>query len=437
MDRATWPASLSMSGEAATTRRSLAVIYATVALDAAGIGLVFPILPRLIQNVTHLSDVTRYVGWLASLYAAMQFVFAPVLGVLSDRYGRRPVLLASLAGAAFNYLAMAAAPQFWMLMLGRAVAGLSGANMSVATAYLTDITPAEQRARRFGLVSAMFGAGFIVGPVLGGVLGEHWVRLPFIAAAGFTAVNLLLALVALPETHAPSSHPFDRVALNPLAPMRWLFAMPSLLPLVLVYFALSGAGEAYSVCWALWGYDAFGWNGWWVGLSLGAFGVWQTLVQAFLPGPATRWLGERKAVLAGLGCSSLALTGMALATQGWMVFALMPLFALGGIGTPALQALATEQVDTGRQGQLQGLLASSVSLASIIAPLGFSAAYFAVQHRWPGAIWLAVMAVNLIAVPFVLVGTPGRASRIADAAGQGRTGVRRVPEGVADCWGRN
>jgi len=394
-----------VSTDPRATRRSLTVIYATVALDAAGIGIVFPILPQLIRDVTHAANVAPYVGWLASLYAAMQFVFAPVLGVLSDRLGRRPILLVSLAGAAANYVVMALAPQLWMLMLGRAVAGLTSANMSVATAYVTDVTPEELRARRFGMMSAMFGAGFIVGPVLGGVLGEQWVRLPFIAAAALNAGNLLLALAALPETHGGSADRFDPATLNPLAPIRWLFSMPRLLPLVLVYFALSGAGEAYGVCWALWGYDAFRWNGFWVGLSLGAFGIWQTLVQAFLPGPAAKLLGERKAVLAGIACSCAALSGMAFAARGWMVFAVMPVFALGSIGTPALQALATKAVGTARQGQLQGLLASTVSLASIVAPLGFTAFYFSVQRHWPGAVWLTVVAVNLAAVPFALLGT--------------------------------
>jgi MFS transporter, DHA1 family, tetracycline resistance protein len=390
----------------AASGRSLAVIYATVALDAAGIGLVFPILPRLIQDVTHSPDVAPYVGWMAALYAAMQFVFAPVLGALSDRLGRRPVLLVSLAGAAINYVVMALAPQLWMLMLGRAVAGLTSANVSVATAYITDITPSEQRARRFGVMGAMFGAGFIIGPVFGGVLGEQWVRLPFIAAAALNAGNLLLALFALPESHTTSSTtPIDLAALNPLRPLRWLVSMPTLLPLVVVYFALSGAGEAYGVCWALWGYDAFGWNGFWVGLSLGAFGIWQTLVQAVLPGPATKLLGQRGAVLTGIGCSSVALLAMAFALHGWVVFAIMPIFALASIGTPALQALATERVSAAQQGQLQGLLASSVSLASVIAPLGFSGFYFVMQRQWPGAIWLAVAAVNLLAVPFVLLGT--------------------------------
>jgi DHA1 family tetracycline resistance protein-like MFS transporter len=378
-----------VSAEATGTGRSLVVIYATVALDAAGIGLVFPMLPRLIESVTHNSNVSPYVGSIAALYAAMQFVFAPVLGALSDRLGRRPILLVSLAGAALNYLVMAVAPQLWMLMLGRALAGLTSANVSVATAYITDITPDAQRARRFGLMSAMFGLGFIVGPILGGVLGDHSVRLPFIAAAGLNAGNLLLALFALPESQTP---------------MRWLLSMPRLLPLVLVYFALSGAGEAYGVCWALWGYDTFRWNGFWVGLSLGAFGAWQTLVQALLPGPATKLLGQRRTVLAGIACSCVALLSMAFISRGWMVFAIMPVFALGSIGTPALQALAAGQVDAARQGQLQGLLASSVSLASIIAPLGFSAFYFAVQQHWPGAVWLAVIAVNVLAVPFVLLG---------------------------------
>jgi len=391
-----------VSAEATGTGRSLVVIYATVALDAAGIGLVFPMLPRLIESVTHNPNVSPYVGSIAALYAAMQFVFAPVLGALSDRSGRRPILLVSLAGAALNYLVMAVAPQLWMLMLGRAIAGLTSANVSVATAYITDITPDAQRARRFGLMSAMFGLGFIVGPILGGVLGDHSVRLPFLAAAGLNAGNLLLALFALPESHTPARARLDLTALNPLQPMRWLLSMPRLLPLVLVYFALSGAGEAYGVCWALWGYDTFRWNGFWVGLSLGAFGAWQTLVQALVSGPATKLLGQRRTVLAGIACSCVALLSMAFISRGWMVFAIMPVFALGSIGTPALQALAAGQVDDARQGQLQGLLASSVSLASIIAPLGFSAFYFAVQQHWPGAVWLAVIAVNVLAVPFVL-----------------------------------
>jgi len=385
--------------------RPLGVIYTTVLLDAAGIGIVFPILPRLIQEVIHTANVAPYVGWLASLYAVAQFLFAPVLGALSDRFGRRPILLVSIASAAANYVVMAFAPQLWILMMGRAIAGLTGANMSVATAYLTDVTPEPLRPRRFGMLSAMFGAGFIIGPMLGGLLGEHWVRLPFVAAALLNVGNFVFAFIVLPESHVSSGGKFDPARFNPLAPMRRLFSIPGLLPLVAVYFALSGAGEAYGVCWALWGYDAFHWNGFWVGMSLSAFGIWQTLVQALLPGPASKRLGEWKAVLVGIGCSCLALIGMSLASRSWMVFAIMPVFALGSVGTPALQALAVKKVGPTRQGQWQGLLASIISLSSILAPLGFSAFYYATRAEWPGVVWLAVMAINLLAVPFVVLGT--------------------------------
>jgi DHA1 family tetracycline resistance protein-like MFS transporter len=171
-----------------------------------------------------------------------------------------------------------------------------------------------------------------------------------------------------------------------------------------VYFFLSAAGEAYGACWALWGFDTFQWNGLWIGLSLGAFGVCQSLTQAFLPGPATKLLGERWAVVVGIAFACIALVAMAFANQGWMVFAIMPIFALGGIGTPAFQALATRQVDPARQSQLQGVLASAVSLASIVAPLAFSTFYFVAQKDWPGAIWLSVVIVNAIAVPLVFIG---------------------------------
>lgn len=382
--------------------KPLIAIFAAIGLDAVGIGLIFPILPRLLESVTHADSVAPYIGIMTALYAVMQFVFAPVLGAASDRLGRRPVLLISLAGATINYVVMAFAPQLWMLMLGRAIAGLTSANISVATAYITDISPPNERARRFGLFNAMFGVGFIIGPVLGGVLGDYWVRLPFIAAAALNAGNLLLALLVLPESSTPSRQKFDLAALNPLGPMRWVFSMRNLAPITSVFFILSATGEVYGTCWALWGSDVFQWNGLWIGLSLGAFGVCQSLAQAFLPGPAVRLLGERRAILTGIASACVALVVMAFAQQGWMVFAAMPVFALAGIGTPALQSLATRLVDERTQGQLQGVLAATVSLASIVGPLAFSSIYVAVRARWPGAIWISVVAMNVTAVPFVL-----------------------------------
>lgn len=391
--------------------RPLLSIYATVALDAVGIGLIFPILPALLRDVSHNTNVALCIGLLAALYAVMQFIFAPMLGALSDRLGRRPVLLLSLSGAAINYLFLAFAPNLWLLFVGRAIAGLSSANMSVATAYITDISPPETRARRFGLFNAMFGAGFIIGPVLGGALGDHWVRLPFIAAAVLNAGNLILAVFVLPESRKtksrkpesrqPAKTRVDFDMLNPLQPLRGL-SMRGLWPFVCLFFVFSTTGEAYGVCWALWGRDAFHWNGLWIGLSLGAFGLCQTLAQAFLPGPAVKWLGERRAVLTGVAAAIGALIVMALARHGWIVFAIMPVFALGGIGVPALQSLASRQVGEDRQGQLQGVLASTVSLASIVGPLAFSNLYGLFGAHWPGAVWLSVVAVYVVTIPLII-----------------------------------
>lgn len=399
-------------------QRALFVIFATVVLDAIGIGLIFPILPALLREVTHAANVAPYIGVMTALYALMQFIFSPVLGSLSDRLGRRPVLLLSLAGAAVNYLFLAFAPSLWMLLLGRVIAGLSSANVSVATAYITDISAEQQRARRFGLLNAMFGIGFILGPVLGGALGDYGLRLPFMAAALLNTCNLLLAFFALPESRPPLRPPMrpplcpptrrstreaiDLAALNPLRPLRWVLAEKRLLPITVIFFTFSAAGEVYGVCWALWGHDAFEWNGLWIGLSLGAFGACQALAQAFLPGPAVKLLGERATILAGVVCACIALLVMAFATESWMIFAIMPVFALGGIGAPALQSLATRQVDASRQGQFQGVLASAVSLASVLCPLVFSSIYFGVRAHWPGAVWLSVIVVYAALVPLVL-----------------------------------
>jgi DHA1 family tetracycline resistance protein-like MFS transporter len=352
--------------------RPLIVIFAAIGLDAVGIGLIFPILPRLIDDVTHARNVAATIGVLTALYAAIQFVFAPVLGALSDRLGRRPVLLISLGGAAINYVVMALAPSLWLLFIGRAIAGLTSANISVATAYITDISPEETRPKRFGLFNAMFGIGFILGPVLGGVLGDYWLRLPFVAAAVLNAGNLLLAFFILPECRAPNREKIDLAALNPLRPLRWVLSMKTLMPVVATFFVLSATGEVYGTCWALWGNDVFRWNGLWIGLSLGVFGMCQSLAQAFLPGPAVKLLGERWTILAGIAGACAALVALAFITQGWIVFAIIPLVALAGIGTPALQSLATRLVDDSRQGQFQGVLASAMSMASIVGPLGFS-----------------------------------------------------------------
>ena len=384
--------------------RSLVVLYTAIALDAVGIGLIFPILPRLLAEVADGREVASTIGIIAALYAVMQFVFSPVLGALSDRLGRRPVMLASIAGATLDYVVMACAPQLWLIVLGRAIAGLTSANMAVAGAYLTDVTPEDQRAPTLRPVQRHVrrrlhrwsGSGRPSGAITGS-------DCPFFSPPRSTPLISCWRYSCCPSRIHRRGRSSTSRALNPLRSLGWLHGRQRLLPVMLVYFALSAGGEAYAVCWALWGFDAFHWNGLWIGLSLGTFGVCQTLTQAILPGPATKLLGERGAVITGIVCSCVALIAMAFADHGWMVFAAMPLFALAGIGIPAFQALATRQVDTENQGQLQGVLAATVSLASIVAPLGFSIIYGGVRQQWPGAVWLAVAAVNVVALPFVLL----------------------------------
>ncbi len=395
-------------------QRPLIVILAAVTLDAIGIGLIFPILPKLLEEVTHVDNIAPYVGILFALYAAMQFVFSPILGVMSDRFGRRPVLLVSLAGAAIDYLFMAFAPELWMLVIGRAIAGLTSANMAVATAYITDITPEEQRAQRFGMFHAMFGIGFVIGPILGGLLGDYWVRAPFIAAALLNGLNFALALFVLPESRPGQRDvKFDFKALNPLVPLGWAFSLKTLVPMILVFFILNFVGNMYGTVWALFGYDAFQWNSLMVGLSLAGYGIFHAAVQAVLPGPVTKLLGEKNALLVGMvfECAGLALA--AFASQGWVVFAVLPLFAMGGIGIPAFQSLATRQAPADKQGQLQGVMASVVSLASIFGPLYFASFYFGIKDWWPGLIWIIGIGTYLFAIPLILAIRPRPAAEMA------------------------
>lgn len=383
--------------------KALVVILAAVMLDAVGIGLIFPILPALLREVGHTSEVATLLGIMLALYSACQFLFSPILGVLSDRFGRRPILLVSLAGAAIDYLVMAFAPELWLLVLGRAIAGITSANMAVATAYITDISTEEQRAKRFGYFHAMFGIGFIIGPVLGGILGDYWVRAPFIVAAILNGINFALALFVLPESRlgAPGTR-FTLDTLNPFAPLKWALSFKSLIPLMGIFVILNFVGTVYGTTWAIFSEDAFQWNGMTIGLSLGAFGVFHALAQAFLTGPAVAKLGERWALVVGMAFETGAMLTLAFATQGWILFAMAPVFALGGIGMPALQSLTTRQVGADRQGQLQGVLASLVSLAAVFGPLFFSFIYYEIRDTWPGMIWLIAIAVYLLALPLML-----------------------------------
>jgi DHA1 family tetracycline resistance protein-like MFS transporter len=249
----------------------------------------------------------------------------------------------------------------------------------------------------------MFGIGFIIGPVLGGLLGDIWLRSPFLIAAILNAANFALALFLLPESRPGQKRTrFTWSTLNPFKPLAWALTFKALIPLMAIYLIMNLVGTVYGSIWAIFSEDVFAWNGMMIGLSLGAYGLLHAIAQAFLTGPAVARLGERWALLLGMACEITAMLVMALSGQGWLVFVIMPIFALGGIGMPALQSLLTRQVDSARQGQLQGVLASLVSLASVFGPLFFSMTYHGLRPSWPGAIWLVAICIYLLAVPLMM-----------------------------------
>lgn len=364
--------------------RPLAIILLAIGLDAIGIGLIFPILPRLLEEVAHSSAIAPLYGAMLAVYALMQFVLSPVLGALSDRYGRRRVLLASLAGAALDYLVMALTGQVWILFVGRAIAGATAANMAVAVAYITDISSEKERAQRFGYLHAVFGIGFIIGPVLGGALGEIWIRAPFLLAAALNAINFAFALFFLPESRQGEAGAMSWSVLNPLKPLGWAFGVRVLWPFLAVFAAFGFISQVYGSIWVLFSQARFDWSVFMVGASLAFFGVLHAFVQAVLPGLGTRFLGEKRTLVVGVLAETAGLVGTSIATQGWIIFALMPLFSLGGVGMPALQSMATRVVDSNHQGRLQGVLTSLMSLMGIFGPIGFTGLFFVTQNYWVG-----------------------------------------------------
>lgn len=353
-------------------RLPLLFIVATVTLDAIGIGLIFPVLPRLIEEVTGrpISEAALWGGILTSSFAAMQFLFGPPLGALSDRYGRRPVLLISLAVMALSYLAMALATTVWMLLATRIFAGITSATQATATAFIADITPPADRGRRFGLIGAGFGAGFVLGPVIGGLLAEVHLHAPFFAAAGLAAANLILGLFVLPETLKPENRrPFSLAASNPFTALWTAIRLPELRRILLCFFVLAVAMNVYPSIWAFFGPVAFGWSTTMVGLSLTLYGVFFALGQALLVGRLIKRLGEHSAALFAMVANAVTLFAIGLAISGPIVLLITPLTALGGAATPALQAIASRTTRADAQGQLQGVLSSINAVAMIVSPL--------------------------------------------------------------------
>ena len=389
-------------------RGSVAFIFVVLLLDTLGIGLVLPVLPRLVAGFFDgdLGVASRYYGGFVALYATMQVLFAPLLGALSDRFGRRPVILLSLFGATLNYLLTALAPSLGWLFVGRILAGVTGASFSAATAYIADITPPEKRAQSFGLVGAAFGLGFILGPALGGLVGDWNVRAPFFLAAGLNLLNMLYGLVVLPESLAKEHRrPVVLSRATPLGSLKNLARSPILLGLTGTIVCGYLAQWILQSTWALHTQQRFGWRPVDIGVSLAVVGVTSALVQAGLVRIVVPKLGERRSVLIGLLFSVGSYLAFATATKGWMIYAIIVLFAPGGIGGPAAQAMLSREVSASEQGELQGSLTSLQSICAIFGPLlgTYLFSRFApetVIPRIPGAPFFAAALLN--AIGFVL-----------------------------------
>ncbi|AHM04768.1 Tetracycline efflux protein TetA [Roseibacterium elongatum DSM 19469] len=369
-------------------------ILITVSLDAMGIGLILPVMPELIADVrgTGLNDAALWGGILSAAYAIMQFGFAPTIGNLSDRFGRRPVLLVSMAVMALDYVVMAIAGSIWLLLAGRIVAGITAATHSTAFAFMADITEPEKRAKAFGLVSAGFGIGFILGPLLGGLLGDLDPRAPFVAAACLAAANVVFGLLILPESLPKERRrAFDWRRANPAGGLMQMGKLPGVRPLLAVMLAYQISNFVYPAIWAYWTQGAFGWDAGMVGASLAAYGVAMAVVQGGLVQPVLHRLGELRAVTWGLMLNTGCLIAYALISQGWMIWVMIPISAMGAMVAPALQGVLSRAAGADQQGELQGVLASLSALSMILSPLMMTQAFFWATREggaiwWPGAL---------------------------------------------------
>jgi MFS transporter, DHA1 family, tetracycline resistance protein len=394
-------------------RLALPFILLTLTINAMGFGLMLPVLPDLIREVTggDLAYAAVWGGVLASSFAVMQFLFGPAVGNLSDRFGRRPVLLAALALLAVDYLIMALAGTIWLLLFGRIVAGITAATQVVAGAFIADISAPERKAAGFGLMGAAFGAGFILGPAFGGLLAEFGTRAPFWAAAVLVLANLALGWWAMPESLAPGARrPWHWRRANPLGALRQMGRLPGVHRLLVVFFLYEFAFIVYPATWAYFAIARFGWSPGMIGASLAAFGICFALVQGGLIRVILRLLGERGTILYGLVVNLAGFAFLAQVENGTLALIVTPLTALGAVVVPALMGIISRGADADQQGEVQGAIASARSMAFIFGPLLMSQIFFGFTApgapvHLPGAAFI-LSAVLMVACVLVFVARP-------------------------------
>ena len=358
-------------------RAAVAFILVTALLDVMSMGIIVPVLPQLIERLSGSTSAAGiWNGLFVALWAAMQFLCSPVIGSLSDRFGRRPVILISVAGLALDFLLMALAPNLWWLALGRILAGVTSSSFTSTFAYMADITPPEKRARGYGLIGAAFSGGFVAGPLLGGVLGEISLRAPFWAAAGLSALAFFYGVFVLPESLAREKRmAFSWKRANPFGALTLLRSHPELSSLSIVNFLLYFAHHLFSAVFVLYAGDRYGWGAWQVGTLLALVGLMDMGVQGLLVGPVVKRLGDRATMVTGLSFGAIGIAAMGLAPTGWLFVAAMLPNALWGLAMPTIQSLMTQRVSESEQGQLQGANNSVGSIAGIVSPLFFGAVY--------------------------------------------------------------
>lgn len=363
------------------SKRNAAVgfIFITLLIDVIGFGIIIPVMPGLIADLKHIniSTAAKYGSYLTVVYAFTQFIFAPVLGNLSDRYGRRPVLLFSLFGFGIDYIFLALAPSYGWLFFGRIIAGITGSSFTTAAAYIADVSTPENRAKNFGMIGAAFGLGFIIGPLLGGLLGEYGQRVPFYTAAVLALLNWAYGFFVLPESLAKENRrAFSWKRANPIGSLQSLLKFPSVAGLIVSILLLYIAAHAIMSNWNYFTIDQFHWDNKTVGISLAVVGVLVALVQAGLTRVINPRIGSEKSFFYGMILYSLGMLLFGLATQSWMMFVFLIPYCLGGIAQPAMQAVMAGKVPPNAQGELQGAITSTMSLAAIIGPFVMNNLFF-------------------------------------------------------------
>jgi DHA1 family tetracycline resistance protein-like MFS transporter len=357
-----------------TVRRNAALgfIFITILIDIIGIGVIVPVIPALIEKLIHnnLSEASKIGGLLMFSYAFMQFIFSPILGGLSDKFGRRPILLLSLLGLGVNYLFHAFASTIGWLFVGRIIAGIAGGSITTASAYIADVSEPEKRAQNFGLIGAAFGLGFIIGPVIGG-LSSHWgVRAPFFISAGLSFLNVIYGYFVLPESLLPENRrKFEWKRANPIGSLMHLKKYPVVSGLVVSIFLVYLASQSVQTIWSFYTMEKFNWSPTLVGLSLGFVGLLVASIQGGLIRVILPFLGHKNSIYTGLVSTIIGLVLISFASKGWMIFAFIVPYCLGGIAGPAIQGIISNQVSSDEQGELQGALTSLMSLTAIIGPI--------------------------------------------------------------------